>query len=127
SFGLIVLSVVIGLLGGVGGYYGSRLLTVQYAAHAEIQYSLAGAAPNDVLGEDRKLGTQVILLSSRLVLGDVAAENGMTEEKLAEKISANLVENSEVIEVELRDDTPQRARALLKAVIDRYLGEANAN
>ena len=127
GFGLVLLSVVIGVLGGVGGYYGSRLLPVQYAARAEIQYSLAGAEPNDVLREDRKLGTQVMLLRSRLVLSDVAAANGLTPDQLAEKVSANLVDNSEVIEVELRDYTPEGARALLVAVTDRYLQEANAN
>jgi hypothetical protein len=127
SYGLAILSVVIGLLGGFGGYYGSRLLPVQYAARAEIQYSLAGAEPNDVLREDRKLGTQVLLLRSRLVLSDVAAANGLTPDQLADKVSANLADNSEVIEVELRDWTPEGARALLAAVADRYLQEANAN
>jgi uncharacterized protein involved in exopolysaccharide biosynthesis len=126
-FGLAVLSVVIVVLGAAGGYYGSRLLPVRYAARAEIQYSLSGAQPNDVLREDRKLGSQVVLLRSRAVLGDIAFQNGMTPEELAENVSANLVENSDFIEIELRDGTPERAQALLTAVIDRYLAESNAN
>jgi hypothetical protein len=127
GFGLVLLSVVIGVLGGVGGYYGSQLMSPQYAARAEIQYRLAGAEPNDVIREDRKLGTQVVLMRSRAVLAEVAVQNGMTPDALADKLSAKLVENSEIIDVELRDRTPERAQELLTAVIDSYLAVSNAN
>ena len=83
--------------------------------------------PNELLREDRRLTTQLVLLRSRVVLGPVASENGMTPEDLAKNVSADVVNNSEIIEVEVRDRTRQRAQMLLTGIIAQYLTLANSD
>lgn len=123
--GLAALFVLVVLIGAGVGYAGSTLLPTQYAARAEIQYKLSKSVPNELLREDRTLTTQKVLLHSMVVLRPVAQENHIAPEDLAKNISADVVENSEVIDVEMRADTRERAQKLLAAVIDRYLFEAN--
>jgi hypothetical protein len=125
--GLTVLFITIVAVGAAAGSYGSLLLPNKYAARAELQYSLSQAIPNELLREDRTLTTQRILLRSRRVIEPVASENGMTPEDLAENVSVEVVENSEIIEVEVRDRTRERAEALLNGIVSRYLDLANAN
>jgi hypothetical protein len=126
-FRLAVLSVMIVVVGAGAGCIISLLLPKQYAARAEIQYSLSQAMPNELLREDRRLTTQLVLLRSRVVLGPVASENGMTPEDLAKNVSADVVNNSEIIEVEVRDRTRQRAQMLLTSIIGQYLTLANSD
>ena len=83
--------------------------------------------PNELLREDRRLTTQLVLLRSRVVLGPVASDNGMTPEDLAKNVSADVVNNSEIIEVEVRDRTRQRAQMLLTSIIAQYLTLANSD
>jgi hypothetical protein len=122
---LAMLAVVIVLVGASAGYIVSLFLPKEYAARAEILYSLDQPAATDVYRDDVRLNTQVVLLRSRAVLGSVAAGNGMTPEDLAKNISAKVVGNSEVIEVELRDRTREHAMTLLTGALDRYLTAAN--
>jgi hypothetical protein len=124
---LAVLSVMIVVVGAGAGCIVSLLLPKQYAARAEIQYSLSQAIPNELLREDRRLTTQLVLLRSRVVLGPVASDNGMTPEDLAENVSAEVVDGSEIIEVEVRDRTRERAQMLLTSVIAQYLTLANGD
>ena len=90
-------------------------------ACARLQYSLSSAIPNELLRDDRRLETQLVLLRSRSVLGPVASDNGMTPEDLAKSVSAEIVNNSEIIEVEVRDRTRGRAQMLLTGIIAQYL------
>jgi hypothetical protein len=125
---LLRLAVLFSLVVAVGaavGFYGSALVPKEYAARAELQYKLSKSVPNELLREDRTLTTQKVLLHSRVVLAPVAKENRVAPEDLAKNISADVVANSEIIEVELRDRSPERAQRLLTAVVDRYLVEAN--
>jgi hypothetical protein len=122
---LAMLAVVIVVVGASAGYITSLLLPKQYAAHAEILYSLDQPAATDVYRDDVRLNTQVVLLRSRAVLGPVAFGNGMTPEDLAKNVSAKVVGNSEIIEVEVRDRTREHAKMLLNGAIDRYLSVAN--
>jgi capsular polysaccharide biosynthesis protein len=55
----------------------------------------------------------------------VAQENHSAPEHLAKNISADVVDNTEIVEVELRDQSPERAQELLSAVVDAYLVAAN--
>ncbi|KRE32496.1 hypothetical protein ASG82_23685 [Mycobacterium sp. Soil538] len=109
---------------GAGGL-GSLLLPSQYASRAEVQYRVPQPESGDLLREDRRLTTQLVLLRSKVVLGPVASDAGMTPEDLAENVSANVVDNSEIIEVEVRDRTRVRAQMLLTGIIARYLALAN--
>jgi capsular polysaccharide biosynthesis protein len=122
---LVVLLVVVVMIGGGVGFAGSLLLPEQYAARAEIEYKLSKSVPNELLREDRTLTTQKVLLHSMVVLRPVAEQNQIAPEDLAKNISADVVANSEVIAVELRAETRERAQVLLAAVLHRYLVEAN--
>ena len=124
---LAVVAVMIVVVGASAGCIISLLLPKQYAARAEIQYNLSQAMPNELLREDRRLTTQLVLLRSRVVLGPVASDNGMTPEDLAKNVSADVVNNSEIIEVEVRDRTRQRAQMLLTSIIAQYLTLANSD
>lgn len=122
---LAVLAVLIVLVGAGAGGLGSLLMPKEYAARAQLQYSLSSAIPNELLRNDRRLETQLVLLRSRSVLGPVASDNGMTPEDLANEVSAEIVGGSEIIEVEVRDRTQGRAQTLLTGVIAQYLRDAN--
>ena len=122
---LAVLCVMIVAVGAGAGYIGALVQPKQYAARAELQYKLSQAVPNELLREDRRLSTQLVLLGSRDVLGPVSVDNGMAPEELAENVSAQVIAGSEIIEVEVRDRTPEHAQMLLTRVIDRYLSVAN--
>ena len=71
---LAVVAVMIVVVGAGAGCIVSLLLPTQYAARAELQYNLSQAMPNELLREDRRLTTQLVLLRSRVVLGPVASE-----------------------------------------------------
>jgi uncharacterized protein involved in exopolysaccharide biosynthesis len=122
---LAELAVAITLLGGVVGYVGSSLLPEQYAARAELHYNLAEAKPNELLREDRTLNTQLVLLRSRTVLEPVASANGLTAEDLGSKVTALVVEGSEIIQVQVRDSSSTRSQRLLEDITARYLALTN--
>jgi capsular polysaccharide biosynthesis protein len=122
---LAVVFVLIVAGGAAAGYYGSALVPKEYAARAELQYKLSKSVPNELLREDRTLTTQEVLLHSMVVLRPVAQENHIAPEHLAKNISADVVDNTEIVEVELRDQSPERAQELLSAVVDAYLVAAN--
>lgn len=127
NLGLSVLFMLIVAVGAGSGFFGSLHLPKQYAARAELHYSLSQAPASDLLREDRTLTTQLILLRSRVVLGPVASDSGMTPEDLADNVSAKVVDSSEIIQVEVRDRTRERAEALLAGVVAQYLNLANSD
>jgi hypothetical protein len=122
---LALLVVMMVVVGASAGRIGILLLPTQYASRAELQYSVPQPEAADLLRADRRLTTQLVLLRSRIVLGPVASDNGMTPEELAENVSAKVVDSSEIIEVEVRDRTRARAQMLLTGIIARYLALAN--
>lgn len=124
---LLLLLVSIIVVGAAAGFVGSLFLPKQFAARAELQYNLSNSVPNELLREDRTLTTQLVLLTSRAVLAPVASANGMTPEDLAKHVSAEVLDSSEIIRVEVRDRTRERAQKLLTGVVGRYLTVANNN
>ena len=68
SVRLVAIAVVIVLVGAGAGLIGSFLIPKEYAARAEITYHLMESQPNELLREDRRLTTQLVLLGSRVVL-----------------------------------------------------------
>ena len=96
------------------------------AAQAELLYSLTQEQPTGFLREDRNLSTQLVLLESRTVLAPVARQNDISVEDLAEALEANVVSESEVIQLRLTDTGRRRAANMLQSVVDQYL-DASAN
>lgn len=127
AFRLALLVVVIVLTGAGAGLLAATLLPVQYASRAELQYRVPQPDSGDLLREDRRLSTQLVLLRSRLVLGPIATKAGTTPEELAERVSAKVVDNSEIIEVEVRDSTPEEAHTTLDEILAGYQSHANAD
>ena len=113
------------VIGAGAGFLVSQLLPKQYTARAEIVYRLTDSQPNELLREDRRLTTQLVLLGSRAVLAPVADDHAIKPEVLAEHVSARVINSSEIIEVEMRDRTPEGAQRLLTEVIDQYLALVN--
>ena len=107
------------LLGAAAGFVASLQFPVQYAARAELVYLIGQEEPTGFLREDRNLTTQVILLRSRSVLEPVAATEGLTVKGLDE-FQVELVEGSEVIRLEVRDESREAGQAILTQIIDRY-------
>jgi uncharacterized protein involved in exopolysaccharide biosynthesis len=117
---LSFLALVIVLLGAAAGFVASLQFPVQYAARAELVYLIGQEEPTGFLREDRNLTTQVILLRSRSVLEPVAATEGLTVKGLEDKFQVELVEGSEVIRLEVRDESREAGQAILTQIIDRY-------
>lgn len=95
-----------------------------YAARAEITYSLDEERTPGLLRQDRRLSTQLVMISGRTVLGPVADELGLNWEDLAEAVSAEVVDDSEVIRIEAQASDPDVARRVIDAVVDEYLKQA---
>lgn len=120
-----LLTVLLVVLGTGVGFGISLLLPTQYAARADLVYLLTREQPTGFLREDRNLSTQLVLLTSRTVLGPVADRSGIPVEDLADALTVSVVEESEVIALELRDGDPDRAGDVLDAIVDRYLAVSN--
>ncbi len=118
---LTLLAVTIVLLGTGGGLLGALIWPPTYAARAEILYPISQDEPTGFLREDRNLTTQLVLLQGRAVLGPVAQAQGRTvEDDLENDVTVEVVETSEVIQIEARDSTPEGAVTTVQAIVDRY-------
>ncbi len=115
------------VLGAVLGYLIALVMPVQYAARASIQYTIAGENTGEFLKTDRDLTTQVVLLTSRNVLQPVADANGISVSGLGERVSAQILDESNIIQLEVRDKTRQGGIDLTNAIAARYLEVADAS
>lgn len=120
-----LMAVLLVLIGAGVSFMGAALMESQYAARSQLIYDIREAEPTGFLREDRNLTTQLILLESRTVLEPVATTNGLTVEELDAKLTASVIEGSEIIDVELL--APSRGTGLLlaNAVNERYLAVVN--
>lgn len=117
--GLLALALVV--LGGATGYVAAGQLPEQYAARADVLYTVTREQPTGFLRQDRNISTQLVMLQSRTVLGPVADEWDVPVDEVAAALTASVVEESEVISVQLTDSDPERAEDMLGTVIARYL------
>ena len=122
---LCVLAGLIVVVGAAIGFVSSWLIQAQYGARSEILYTLREDQPTGFLREDRNLTTQVVLIDSRPVLEPVAVANGLTVDQLADKVTSNVAEGSEIIEIEVRDADRREGIRLVDAVTQQYLAVAN--
>jgi hypothetical protein len=124
---LVLLTVVLMAIGAVLGYGASLVLPSQYAARTTIQYNIAGENTGDFLKTDRNLTTQVVLLTSRNVLGPVADANGVSVDALARQVSATILNSSDIIQLQVKNSDPNTAVTLANAVAKQYLTVANSS
>jgi uncharacterized protein involved in exopolysaccharide biosynthesis len=122
---LIVLTLTIILLGAAAGLAGALVLPKTYGARAEVLYSASQPQQGgDPLQQDRQLSTQLVLLKSRAVLGPIAQKQGRWYEDLDKDVTASILENSNVIQVEVHASTQPVALQTLQAVMNAYLAVA---
>jgi hypothetical protein len=117
-------AVVIVLGASLAGYLFGALGDTVHAARSEVVYELEAAQPSGNLRQDRHLTTQLVTIRSQAVLDPVAQDNGLTFEDLSEKLDASVVENSEVVRIEVHDQSAARARTLTEGITREYLAQA---
>ncbi|HZA15913.1 MAG TPA: hypothetical protein VE645_03285 [Pseudonocardiaceae bacterium] len=123
---LILVALILILLGTGAGLAGALALPKTYGARAEILYPIGqDQQGGDPLRQDRQLSTQLVFLKSRAVLGPIAQKQGMQYKELDENLSVEVLQTSEVIQVEAHGSTKESARQTLQAVMDGYLALAD--
>ncbi|MGB8996321.1 MAG: hypothetical protein WCC65_13560 [Pseudonocardiaceae bacterium] len=118
---LVIVALTITLLGVAGGLVGALVLPKTYGARAEILYPIGQDPQGDPLKQDRELSTQLVYLTSRAVLGPVAQKQGQQYDDLAKDVSVEILDNSEVIQVEAHGATKLAALQTLQAIVNGYL------
>jgi uncharacterized protein involved in exopolysaccharide biosynthesis len=122
---------VIVVLGAAAGLAISLLLPTQYAARTEIEYNVSVENASNFLRTDRNLDTQVVLLTSRAVLGPVADANGISPADLADRVTATPLDvnsvNSEIIQVDVLDPDREAGIKLADGIAKQYLAVEQAN
>jgi capsular polysaccharide biosynthesis protein len=123
---LVLVALILILLGTGAGLAGALALPKTYGARAEILYPIGqDQQGGDPLRQDRQLSTQLVFLKSRAVLGPIAQKQGMQYKELDENLSVEVLQTSEVIQVEAHGSTKESARQTLQAVVDGYLALAD--
>lgn len=117
---LVASTLLLVLLGTASGLVGSWLWPETFAARADLVYSLTGEEAGGSQRVDPALQTQIVLLESRAVLAPVARENGQPFDDFADTVTVELLSNSEVIQVEVRDQDRQAALRSLRSILARY-------
>jgi uncharacterized protein involved in exopolysaccharide biosynthesis len=119
---LALLALTIILLGTAAGLAAALVLPKTYGARAEVLYSVGQQQQSgDPLKQGRDLSTQLVYLKSRAVLGPVATKEGRQFKDLDKAVSVQVLENSNVIEVEADGPTKLAALQTLQSVMDGYM------
>ncbi len=118
---LVLMALTFILLGTAAGLAGALVLPKTYGARAEILYSIGRDEGGDPLKQDRQLSTQLVYLKSRAVLGPVAQKQGRQFKDLDKDVSVQVVDNSNVIQVEAHGANKLAALQTLQSVMDGYL------
>jgi uncharacterized protein involved in exopolysaccharide biosynthesis len=117
---LVLMALVIILLCTAAGLLGAMVLPKTYGARAEIVYTISQDPQDDPLELDRELSTQLVYLKSRAVLGPVAQKQGRQFADLDKDVSVQVLDNSEVIQVEAHGTTELAAMQTLQAIVNGY-------
>lgn len=118
---LVIAALTIIMLGVAAGLAAALVLPKTYGARSEILYSISQEQRNDPLKQDRELSTQLVYLTSPAVLGPVARKQGRQFDDLAKDVSVQVLNNSEVIQVEAHGATRLVAVQTLQAIVTGYL------
>jgi capsular polysaccharide biosynthesis protein len=119
---LVLLALTIILLGTAAGLAGALVLPKTYGARAEVLYAVGQEQQSgDPLKQGRDLSTQLVYLKSRAVLGPVATKEGRQFKDLEKAVTVEVLDNSNVIEVEADGPTKLAALQMLQSVMDGYM------
>jgi LPS O-antigen subunit length determinant protein (WzzB/FepE family) len=100
---------------------GALIWPKTYTARAEVLYPITQEQPTGFLREDRSLTTQLVLIRSRPILDPIAAQQGRDVVDLQKDITATVLESSEIIQLEVKDRSAERAVQTAQAVLAGYL------
>jgi uncharacterized protein involved in exopolysaccharide biosynthesis len=89
-----------------------------YAAQVDVLYRNSDTTGSTI---ERELATQQVLLQSRALIAEVAEAAGRTPEDLAEDISVEVVEGSNVLRLQVEDQNPERAQEIARSLVDQYI------
>jgi capsular polysaccharide biosynthesis protein len=123
---LALLTVMLIAVGALLSYVTSLVLPATYAARTTIQYNIAGENTGDFLKTDRNLTTQVVLLTSRSVLQPVADANGINVDDLTAETSASILSSSDIVQLQVKNASPDAAVTLANGIAKQYLTVANS-
>jgi capsular polysaccharide biosynthesis protein len=118
---MLAYAVIIVVLCTLLAYAASATSPAQYGARQEILYPISEqGSTSGLLRNEIHLQTQIVTIKSRQVLTPVAAKFHMTVDELGKKVSASVVNESQVIRVQINDHVPATATALVRAVVNEY-------
>lgn len=80
-----------------------------------------GANENLSANLNNRIATQVQVLQSRTVLDPVARANGVDVADLEQRVTAERVKDSQVVEIEVTETDAGRAQAIAQSIQDTYL------
>jgi hypothetical protein len=118
---LLGLAATIIILGAGVALAGALMWPKTHAARAEVLFPITREQPTGFLREDRSMTTQLVLIRGRAVLGPIAEQQHRTVEDLREHVTAQVLETSEIIQLEVTDRSPDQALHTTQAVLDSYL------
>lgn len=123
---LVLVSAIAVVLGLLGGLIATMVLPHIYAAQTTIRYSL-GEKSSDSDNADRTLTTQTVIIGGREVLQPVADSTGVPIDYLTKNVSATIVPNSEIIQIQVLHPDRSSGIQLADAVAKQYLQVANTS
>ena len=95
-----------------------------YEARAEILYQRVPVTDEQTV--ERELATQQVLLQSRPFIETAADSVRRERDELTEDVTVELVEESSILQLAVRDDDRDRARAAATSLVDQYIAAVEA-
>jgi hypothetical protein len=123
---LTLLGMLIVATAAVIGLALASLSPTMYVARADIEYHLRVENATYFMRTDANLADQTLLLTDRSVLGPVATAQGVPVDELSSNVTATIVDNSEIIQLDVRDPNRDNGVALANAIIKQYLTVLNS-
>jgi uncharacterized protein involved in exopolysaccharide biosynthesis len=115
----VLVGILLTVLAMVAAFAASHLRTPVYAAVADVLFSESNSLPAQ--GMEREVATQAVVIASRGIVGPAAADRGVSFDELSERLSVEILRDTNVIRVRVEAEDPQAAQELVGEVIDRYL------
>jgi uncharacterized protein involved in exopolysaccharide biosynthesis len=122
----VLVSAIMVVLGVAVGLMATVVLPHIYAAQTTIHYNLSNRDGTDD-NADRTLTTQTVLITGRDVLQPVSDSTSVPIDYLTKNVTATVVPNSEIIQIQVTHPDRTSGIQLANAVAQRYLQLANAN
>lgn len=117
----VLLAVVAAALGAGGGYGLAQQETELRAAQAKVFVPVNAVGATEQDRTERRLGTQVARIESRDLLLPIAEANAVELGTLEDRVDASIEGVTEVIRIEVRDESARRALRMTSQVVDTFL------